>query len=64
MTMTEETRKRKRPFRSVRHEGGSVVLTIEKDLLPADWKVVTTTKVSADLTAERPSILLKIEKVS
>lgn len=62
MSLTQK--KRKRIYRSVRHEGGSVVLTIGRDMIPDGWKIVSLTLESSDYNAERPFIILKIEKVN
>lgn len=62
--MNNEKKARQRLFRSVRHEGGSTVLTIGKDVLPNNWQIVSISVLSSDLSAERPSVCLKIERVS
>ncbi len=65
-SVPEKRQRRQRPFRSVRHEGGSVVITLGRDMIPDDWGMVKLTVLAKnqEKPGERPYIVLKIERVS
>ena len=62
--MGKENYRRQRPFRSVRQEGGSTVITLGREMVPPDWRIVKVTKLESGFEDERPFITIKIERVS